>query len=167
MPLPRGRAARWKLVVLADERQVFVPTPPVKLAARVARMWAEGIEALADLDEAAIGRLLEEDEQGFLANMLVLVHVQPAGKVRPRPSLEESYRRHESLVAELAPLAEAKRLPLGWHALWRLPPAMTWNEPAQEPWMRYPAISFVAAVRPLAANFARGKREATVASGGT
>lgn len=45
------------------------------------------LEALASVDEAAVKRLPDEDEQGFLANMLVVVHEQPAVKVLPRPSL--------------------------------------------------------------------------------
>ncbi len=81
--------------------------------------------------------------------MLVLVHAWRAGTVRPRSTLEESHERHAGLIAELAPSAEAKGLPVAWHALWRLPPAMTWSEPGGKPWMRYPAISFAAAVRPL------------------
>ena len=40
-------------------------------------------------------------------------------------------------------------LPVSWHALWRLPPAMTWSKPGGRAWMRYPAVSFLAAVRPL------------------
>lgn len=40
-----------------------------------------------------------------IANMFVLVHKQPARKVQPRPSLQESYRRHEMLMADLVSLA--------------------------------------------------------------
>lgn len=40
----------------------------------------------------------------------------------------------------MAPLAEAKGLPVGWHALWRLPSGMKWRGAAGEPWMRYPAV---------------------------
>ena len=39
-------------------------------------------------------------------------------------------------------------LPVSWHALWRLPPAMTWSKPGGRAWMRYPAVSFLAAVSP-------------------
>ena len=79
---------------------------------------------------------------------MVLVHARPAAKAEPRPPLEESYQRHEGLIAELAPRAQATGLPVVWHALWRLPPAMTWSEPGGKPWIRYPAVSLVAAVRP-------------------
>lgn len=101
------------------------------------------------VDAAAFIGLLDEDEHAFLVNMLVLVHARPAANAQSRPPLEESYRRHQGLIAELAPLAQTKGLPVAWHALWRLPPAMTWSEPGGEPWMRYPAVSFAAAVRPL------------------
>jgi hypothetical protein len=37
--------------------------------------------------------------------------------------------------------------PVAWHALWRLPPAMTWSEPGEHAWMRYSAA---AAARPEA-----------------
>ena len=46
----------------------------------------------------------------------MLVLVNPAAKVRPRPSLEQSYRRHEALVAGLASHGGGTRLPLPWHA---------------------------------------------------
>ncbi len=81
--------------------------------------------------------------------MFVLVHKQPARKVQPRPSLQESYRRHEMLMAELVSLGEAKRLPVAWHALWRLPPGMTWDDPVAQPGTSYPAVSFAMGVRPL------------------
>ncbi len=148
-PVPPGRTPRRKLVVLAEARQVFVLARAATLAAGVRRAWANGLEIVAGIDGAAVSGLLDEDEHAFLLNMLVLVHARPAGKVRPRSPLEESYRRHEGLIADLAPLAEAKGLPVAWHALWRLPPAMTWSEPGGESWMRYPAVSFAAAVRPL------------------
>ena len=93
--------------------------------------------------------------------MLVLVHAQPARKVHSRPPLEESYRRHENLIAELGPLAEAKGLRVAWHVLWRLPPAMTWSEPGGVPWMRYSAVSFAAAVRPLRSEAQHGRARRT------
>jgi hypothetical protein len=70
--------------------------------------------------------------------------------VRSRPSLEASLQRHGQVVADLKPAADAKGIAIAWHALWRLPPAMTWSEPGGEAWMRYPAVSIVAAVRSLA-----------------
>ncbi|MBI5525184.1 MAG: hypothetical protein HY897_02540 [Deltaproteobacteria bacterium] len=148
-PFPPVGTRRRKLVVLAEERQVFVPARAATLAIGAHRAWASGLNAVAGVDRAAFVGLLDEDEQAFLVNMLVLVHVRPAANAQPRPSLEESYRRHERLVAELAPSAQATGLPVAWHALWRLPPAMTWIEPGGKPWMRYPAVSFAAAVRPL------------------
>jgi hypothetical protein len=42
------------------------------------------------------------------------------------PSAGMSYRRHQRLIDKLAPLGEAERLPVAWHALWRLPPRMKW-----------------------------------------
>ena len=150
-PVPPGRTPRRKLVVLAEEQQVWVPARAAALTAGVRRVWSTGIDAVAgvDGDGDAVSGLLDQDEHAFLVNMLALVHARPTANVQPRPPLEESYRRHKSLVAELALPAEAKGLPVAWHALWRLPPAMTWGAPGGESWMRYPAVSFAAAARPL------------------
>ncbi|MDD5308685.1 MAG: hypothetical protein PHU25_15315 [Deltaproteobacteria bacterium] len=148
-PFPPGGWPRGRLVVLAEERQVLVPARSVSLAASVRRAWANGLDAVAGVDGAAVAGLLGADERAFLLNMLVLVHTRPAANPQPRLPLEESYRRHEGLIAELSASAEAAGLPVAWHALWRLPPAMTWSEPGGKPWMRYPAVSFAAAVRPL------------------
>jgi len=148
-PFPPVGTRRRKLVVLAEERQVFVPAKVSTLSASVRRRWRSGLDAVAGADGAAFTGLLDEDEHAFLVNMLVLVHARPAANAQPRPSLEESYRRHEGLTTELAPSAQAMGLPVLWNALWRLPPRMTWSETGGKPWMRYPAISFVTAVRPL------------------
>jgi hypothetical protein len=107
------------------------------------------LDVAAGVDAASLHGLLAEDEYAFAVTMLVLVHAWPARAARPRASLEESWRRHERLMAELAPAAAAKGVPVAWHALWRLPPAMTWSEPGRDAWMRYPAVSVIAAVRPL------------------
>ena len=149
-PFPRVGTPRRKLLLLAEERQAFVPARgTARAAVAVHRAWLSGLDAVAGVEGASVSGLLEEDEHAFAVNMLVLVHVWPAGNVRPRPPLEESYRRHEGLIAELAPAATAKKLPVAWHALWRLPPAMTWSELGHDAWMRYPAVSLAAAVRPL------------------
>jgi hypothetical protein len=149
-PFPPVGTPRRKILLLAEERQVYVPArASANLPARARRAWATGLDAFMDLDERDIGGLLQKDEQAFAVNLLVLVHRWPAGKVRPRPLLEESYRRHEGLIGELAPLGGAKRSPVAWHALWRLPPAMTRTEPGARPWMRYPAVSVVAAGCPM------------------
>lgn len=146
--LPRGRAVEHKLVVLAEERQVFASARGAGLPDGILRMWVAGLEALTQVDPDAVPRL-REGEEGFLVNMFVLVHRHPAGRIRPRPSFEESRSRHENLIAGLAPSAEAKGLPLTWHALWRLPSGMKWNGPAGDSWMRYPAVSFAMGVRKL------------------
>jgi hypothetical protein len=148
-PFPPVGTPRRKLVVLAEERQVFVPARAAKLAAGVRRAWESGLDAVAGIEGAPFIGLLDENERAFLLNMLVAVHARPAANAQPRPPLEESYRRHEGLIVEMAPRAQATGLPLAWHALWRLPPAMTWSEPGGKPWIRYPAVSFVAGVRPL------------------
>lgn len=148
-PFPPVGTLRRKLVVLAEERQVFVSARAATLAGGVRRAWESGLDAVAGIEGAPFTGLLDEDEHAFLLNMLVVVHARPAANAWPRPPLQESYRRHEVLIADLAPPAEAKGLPVAWHALWRLPPAMAWSEPGGKPWMRYPAVSFVAAVRPL------------------
>jgi len=148
-PFPPVGTPRRKLIVLAEERQMFVPGRSAKLAGHVRHAWESGLDALADIDGAACTEFLDGDEHAFLLDMLALVHARSGENVRPRPPLEESYRRHEGLIAELAPPAQAKGLPVQWHALWRLPPPMKSGAPGLEPWMRYPAVSFVAAVRPL------------------
>ena len=140
---------RSKLVILAEERQVFLAARGSAIGVGVRRAWAMGLDAVVGVDGHTVQGLLDENEHGFVLNMLVLAHAWPARAVRPRSGLEESYRRHESVIAGLSLPAEAKGLPVAWHALWRLPPAMTWREPGEVPWMRYPAVSFVAAVRPL------------------
>jgi hypothetical protein len=147
-PLPPAGTPRRKLLVLAEERQVFVPTRRRRLGGGIRRAWESGLDAVAGAAFAPVGRL-DEDERAFLVNLLVLVHTYPPASARPRPPLEESYRRHEGLIGELATAADGKGLPVEWHALWRVPPAMTWSGPGREPWMRYPAVSFAAAVRPL------------------
>jgi len=148
-PFPPVGTRRRRLVVLAEERQVFVPARAAKLAPGIRRAWEIGLDAVAGVDGARVAGLLDEEERAFLLNLLVLVHARPAANAQPRPPLEESYRRHEVLIADLAPPAQANGLPVAWHGLWRLPPAMMWSEPGGKPWMRYPAVSFVAAVRPL------------------
>ena len=140
---------RRKLLLLAEESQAFVPARAATLSAAVRRVWTGGLDAIAVADSAAINGLLDEDEHAFAINVLALVHAWPAARFPPRPSLEDSYRRHEDVVAELGPSAGAKGLCVAWHALWRLPPAMTWSEPGHQPGMRYPAVSFAVAVLPL------------------
>jgi len=148
-PLRIGREARQKLVVLGEQRQVFVSARTAPVTDSVARKWAAGLEVLAGVDEGAVLRLLDDDQECYLVNMFVRVHQQAGGRIRPRPSLEESYLRHEGLIEGLASLADAKQLPLRWHALWRLPSGMSWNDPGRGSWMRYPAVSFAMGVRKL------------------
>ena len=146
--LPRGRAVEHKLVVLAEERQVFVSAHGAGIPDAILRKWMAGLEVLAGVDPEAVPRL-RQGEEGFLVNMFVLVHQQSSGRIRPRPSLEESHSRHEGLIAKLAPSANLKGLPITWHALWRLPSGMKWNGPAGDSWMRYPAVSFAMGIRRL------------------
>jgi hypothetical protein len=148
-PIRGRRRMLPEIVVLAEERQVFTSTRPTSSVKRIKQKWEAGLNVLGDVDDDAVVRLLTGDEQGFLVNMLVLVHEQPDGKIRPRPSMEESYRRHQGLMAELEPLAQAKRLPLSWHAVWRPPARMKWVGPSGQAWIRYPAVSFAMGVRPL------------------
>jgi hypothetical protein len=127
-PLPPPRTPRRKLLLLAEERQVFVPTQAVTgLGADALRAWESGLSAVAGVEEAWLNNLYDEGEHRFAVNMLALIHAQPAGKIVPRPSLEDSYRRHAEMMAELASGAGTKHLSVAWHALWRLPPAMTWR----------------------------------------
>jgi hypothetical protein len=143
-PFPAAGTSRRKVIVLAEEQQALVPVRSAKLRAGILRAWERGMDAIAGIHEAFTG-LLDKDEQAFLVNMLLLVHTHPAARIQPRPSLVESYRRHTELIADLERPARAKDLPIVWHALWRLPPAMTWSEPGGEPWMRYPAVSLAVA----------------------
>jgi len=154
VPAPPGEV-RHKLVILAEERQIFVPAQGNGIRDGMLRKWMAGLEVLAGADPEAVPRL-SEDEEGFLVNMFVLVHQQPAGKIRPRPSLEESFSRHKDLIAALAPSGDAKGLPVTWHALWRLPSGMKWQGPAGDSWMRYPAVSFAMGVRRLQPGRAAG-----------
>jgi hypothetical protein len=147
-PFPPTGTPRRRLVVVAEEQQRIVPARAGAPGATVGRVWVRGLDAVATTDQTALAEIMEEDELAFLANILVLVHARPAVAARPRPTLEESFRRHEGLIAALAGPAEARGLPVVWHALWRLRPAMTWSAPGLEPWMRYPAVSFVVAARP-------------------
>jgi hypothetical protein len=133
--------------MLVKEQQAIAPARGRKLGNRTRRAWNKGLDAFASVAADAVASVLGGDEPGFLANLLVLIHEQPAWTVGPRTSLEESYRRHETIVADLALVGEARGLPVAWHALWRLPPGMTWSEPGGVPWMRYPAVSVLAGVR--------------------
>jgi hypothetical protein len=132
-PYPPGGWPRERFVILAEERQVSVPARGTKFAAGAHTAWKRGLDAVAGIDGAALAGLLANDERAFLLNMLVLVHAWPAAKAQPRLPLEESYKRHEALISELAPSAREANLPVAWHALWRLPPAMTWSEPGGKP----------------------------------
>ena len=149
VPLPRGRVKGQRFVIIADECQVFVPNQETKLCDSVIQKWSESLERLARVDEASIIQTLRKDEQAFLVNIMVLVHEHPPEKIQPRPTLEESFQRHEGLIAELAPIGEEKGLPVPWHALWKIPAGMKWKDPAGKSWMRYPAVSFVMGVRRL------------------
>lgn len=162
-PPSQCHAARSRLLVLAEERQVFVSSRGVALPDRIRRRWTDGLHRLAGIDDAAVRGLLRQAEHGFLANMLVLVHAQSGARVQPRPTPEESLRRHDSLVDALAPLAAERGLPVEWHALWRLPGGMACSRPDGQPWMRYPAVSFVVGVRSFPSNPAggRGRRRPT------
>jgi hypothetical protein len=137
-----------KIVVLAEERQIFVPAQGSGIRDAMLRKWMKGLEVLAGVDPEAVPRL-REDEEGFLVNMFVMVHQQPAGRIRPCPLLEESRDRHKDLIAALAPSGDAKGLPITWHALWRLPSGMKWKDSAGDLWMRYPAVSFAMGIRRL------------------
>lgn len=149
LPIPAVGSSRGKIVLLAEGHQAPVPARARRaLATGLLRTWARALDAVASTDPSIVGRIAE-DEQAFLVALMMLVHTRPPGRPEPRGTLEESWRRHETLFAQLAPAVEGKGLALVWHALWRLPAAMTWRTPGGEAWMRYPAVSFVAAARPL------------------
>jgi hypothetical protein len=64
VPLPRGNAVKNKLVVLAEERQVFVAARAGGIREDILRKWKEGLEVLAGVDTEATPRL-SENEAGF------------------------------------------------------------------------------------------------------
>jgi len=140
-----------KLTVLAEEQQVCVSTATGPLRAVTSRKWSNGIEALGAIDEASVVRAIstEEDGHGYLASILALVHEQPGRTPRRRPALEERWLRHADLIDQLVPVAESNHLPIVWHALWRLPSGMSWADADDRRWMRYPAVSFAIAARPI------------------
>lgn len=147
---PAVGTARRRILLLAEERQAFAPCPAgAGLPAAARRAWADGLDGIADIDDASVAAILENDAQAFAVNLFVLVHRWPAAKVHARPTLDESYRRHQVLINELATDAAARDLSLPWNALWRLPPAMTCVEHSGTVWMRCPAVSVAVAGRPI------------------
>ncbi|MDI7267883.1 MAG: hypothetical protein QME96_07805 [Myxococcota bacterium] len=94
-PFPPVGTVRRKVVLLAEEGQVFVPARAVALGAPARRKWGTGLDAVGGVSDNVAEGLIDGDERAFLVNLLVLVHTQPVAGVRPRPPLEESYRRHE------------------------------------------------------------------------
>jgi len=148
-PIPRPRDAPWKLVVLAQERQAFVPSGGSRVGAAVLRGWIRDLDVLAGVDRGLARKLLRPEQHGFMASILALVHEQPAARAQTRPDLDESLDRHEALVQSLRVPAEERDLPLAIHALWRVPPGLTWCEPGGDAWMRYPAVSFAIAASAL------------------
>ena len=160
-PIPQGRVPRQKLAVLAEEQQVRVPAAIGTLRAAIAKKWTTSLKALVAVDETAVADSLarEEDEHAYLATILVAVHEQPQRVAQKRPSLEKSWRRHSDLVGQLAQVAESKCLPIAWHALWRLPSGMSWTSEDGQRWMRYPAVSFMVAARPIIGNQGTGRTQ--------
>ena len=169
-PILQGRAPRQKLVVLVEEHQVRVPTVNGTMPAAALKKWSAGLDALAAIDEATIAPIFATGETtpGFLACMLVLVHEQPGQRQSGRPALEASWRRQLDLIAQLAPIAGARCLPIVWHALWRLPSGMSWRDPEGRCSMRYPAVSFVVGARPLSGEIFAHKEtnHGAIAAGG-
>jgi hypothetical protein len=150
-PFPPVGTPRRKLLLLVEESQAIAPArPSALLPVAACRAWSKGLDAVASVEAADVRDLAVNDEHAFAVNVLVFVHAWPVRPARPRPPLQASFQRHEELVAGVAPAADAKGVAIAWQALWRLPPAMTWSEPGGDAWMRYPAVSIVAAVRPLA-----------------
>ena len=149
-PFPPVGTPRRKLALLAEERQVSVPARVATgLPAGGAPRVGEGIGCRRGRRRGLASWASRGGRARVRGHMLVLVHAWPACPARPRPSLEDSCGRHERLLGELAPAAEAKGAAVAWHALWRLPPSMTWGERGRDAWMRYPAVSVTAGVRPL------------------
>jgi len=89
-PFPPVGTPRRKLVILAEERQAFVPARAATLATSFRRAWATGLDAVGGVDRDTVRGLLDEDEHAFVLNMLVLVHAWRAETVRPRSTLEKA-----------------------------------------------------------------------------
>ncbi len=140
---------RKTILLLAEERQVNIPAEPRSIGTGVRRKWESCLDVVAGFAGNVVPRASVRDRHSFLAGVLVAVHRQAQGKVRERPSLDDSIQRHLQLVASLEPVAEAKSRPVTWHGLWRLPPGMVVEIPfGTDPWMHYPAVSLVASVFP-------------------
>jgi hypothetical protein len=97
------------------------------------------------LERRRAGR--DGDPPRRLAAILVAVHEDPVPS--SRPGRQECLERHRALLADLEPRAKAPALPICWNALWRLPPGLKVPAPGRAAWLRFPAVSFLAAVRPL------------------
>jgi hypothetical protein len=67
----------------------------------------------------------------------------------PPPLRELTWSRHLSLVEGLRKISTAKGWDITWHGAWHFHRnlAISWGD--EEAWMRYPAISFVAAAHPF------------------
>ena len=92
----------------------------------------------------AVGSLVDKGVGAFAGTVLVAAHELPAPA--PRPTRDDSLGRHRSLVAALAPEADVKGLGITWTALWRLPSGLKVSHRGEPAWLRFPAVSFVAAL---------------------
>lgn len=117
------------------------------LDAAVLGRWTNSLQRVAGArtamqDRSPVGRVV-------LASMLVVVHDQ--AEPSRRPIRDQSLDRHLDVMAALEPEAAKCGLPITWHAAWRLPPGLKITRSGEKPWLRFPAVSFVAAVHPLGA----------------
>ena len=154
--IPYGKPRKFtKLVIMAEERQVFVPARPTPLGEGTKRRWRESLGLLAALDPERLSAGLRHDEQGFLASVVVMVHRERSESAAAVPT-ERCYERHEALVSDLRAAAAEPAMPIAWDAVLRLPLALTCKG-------RFPAVSFAVAMRalPRAAVVPAGNRART------
>jgi hypothetical protein len=133
---------RAGMILAADAREVV--TPGNWGAAR--ESWISAIDAVAGIEVDKLTHALVDGEHGYLAAILVAVHEEPV--TSSGPSRDECLRHHRALLAELG-LVGGREWPVSWNSLWRLPPGLKVAAPGRAPWLRFPAVSFVAAVSPL------------------
>lgn len=129
-------------VLAADAHEVGVRPGDT---AEAKERWKAATDTIAGIAPDNLVPALAGTESSCLAAILVAVHEDPIPS--SRPSREECVERHHSLLAELRPQASGMRIT--WNVLWRLPPGLKVPVPGRAPWLRFPAVSFVAAVRVL------------------
>jgi len=135
---------RKDFVLAAEAHEVCVPVGSTNAASE---KWEEMLKAMGRIDRKEVVRALSIDEKGFIAGIIVAAHEQPTPSKRPTKGT--SLRLHQALLSRLAPAAEKQGYPITWSALLRMPPGLKTGRTSEETWMRFPAVSFIAAAFPI------------------